>query len=168
MAIWKEQTAPKKESITMPPEPALASAAEVPSVSARNFDAPRQDAPRPELSRHDLSRQEAPRRTVGQTKESVIASDITIEGKVNGLPKLTHLSLGRRKAVRKEWLDQWMEWETFQVLRRTNASLSRRAMIDDTVAADQRGHGLGVSLEVYSISGLHLGFEALRCIDLLL
>jgi hypothetical protein len=34
-----------------------------------------------------------------------------IEGKVNGLPKLTHLSLGRRKVVRKEWLDQWMEAE---------------------------------------------------------
>lgn len=32
-----------------------------------------------------------------------------IEGKVNGLPRLTHLSLGRRKVVRKEWLDQWME-----------------------------------------------------------
>ena len=32
-----------------------------------------------------------------------------IEGKVRGLPKLTHLSLGRRKVVRREWLDQWME-----------------------------------------------------------
>ena len=32
-----------------------------------------------------------------------------IEGKVRGLPKLTHLSLGRRKVVRKEWLEQWME-----------------------------------------------------------
>jgi len=32
-----------------------------------------------------------------------------IEGKVHGLPKLTHLSLGRRKVVRKEWLDQWLE-----------------------------------------------------------
>ena len=32
-----------------------------------------------------------------------------IVGKVQGLPKLTHLSLGRRKVVRKEWLDQWME-----------------------------------------------------------
>ena len=37
-----------------------------------------------------------------------------------------------------------------QHLRRTNASLSRRATIDDKVAADQRCHGLGVSLEVYS------------------
>jgi hypothetical protein len=32
-----------------------------------------------------------------------------LEGKVRGLPKLTHLSIGRRKVVRKDWLDQWME-----------------------------------------------------------
>jgi excisionase family DNA binding protein len=32
-----------------------------------------------------------------------------IEGKVRGLPKLTHLRLGRRKVVRKDWLDQWMD-----------------------------------------------------------
>ncbi len=32
-----------------------------------------------------------------------------IDGKVHGLPKLTHLSLGRRKVVRKEWLDLWVE-----------------------------------------------------------
>ena len=43
-----------------------------------------------------------------------------------------------------------LEWATFQVLRRTNASLSRKAKIDDKVSADQRGHGLGVSMEVYS------------------
>jgi hypothetical protein len=33
-------------------------------------------------------------------------------------------------------------------------SLGRKALIDDKVAAEQRGHGLGVSLEVYSISDL--------------
>lgn len=33
----------------------------------------------------------------------------SLEGKVRGLPKLTHLSLGRRKAVRRDWLDAWME-----------------------------------------------------------
>ncbi len=32
-----------------------------------------------------------------------------LEGKVRGLPKLTHLSLGRRKVVRQDWLDRWME-----------------------------------------------------------
>ncbi len=32
-----------------------------------------------------------------------------IEGRVRGLPKLPHLTFGRRKLVRKEWLDSWME-----------------------------------------------------------
>lgn len=32
-----------------------------------------------------------------------------IDGKVRGLPKLTHLCLGRRKVVRKDGLDAWME-----------------------------------------------------------
>ena len=32
-----------------------------------------------------------------------------LAGKVPGLPKLTHIALGRRKLVRREWLDQWME-----------------------------------------------------------
>ena len=32
-----------------------------------------------------------------------------INGQVRGLPRLTHFSLGRRKLVRREWLDAWME-----------------------------------------------------------
>jgi hypothetical protein len=32
-----------------------------------------------------------------------------LEGKVRGLPKLAHLQLGRRKVVRRDWLDEWME-----------------------------------------------------------
>lgn len=32
-----------------------------------------------------------------------------IHGKVQGLPKLTHLTMGRRKLVRRDWLDQWLE-----------------------------------------------------------
>lgn len=58
-----------------------------------------------------------------------------------------------------------LEWATFQVLRRTNASLSRRAMIDDKVAADRRGHGLGVSLEVYSISGVQQKIDAAKRLE---
>ena len=32
-----------------------------------------------------------------------------IHGKVHGLPKLTHLTMGRRKLVRRDWLEQWLE-----------------------------------------------------------
>jgi integrase len=45
-----------------------------------------------------------------------------------------------------------LDWATFQVLRKTNASLSKKAGIDPKVASDQRGHGIGVSLEVYTSS----------------
>lgn len=58
-----------------------------------------------------------------------------------------------------------LEWANFQVLRRTNASLSRKAKIDDKVAADQRGHGLGVSLEVYSVSDLQQKIEAVKRLE---
>lgn len=58
-----------------------------------------------------------------------------------------------------------LEWASFQVLRRTNASLSRKAMIDDKVAADQRGHGLGVSLEVYAVSDLQQKIAAVTKLE---
>jgi integrase len=45
-------------------------------------------------------------------------------------------------------------WATFQVLRRTNSTLSKKLGVDPKVAADQRGHGLGVSMAVYTISDL--------------
>jgi len=45
-------------------------------------------------------------------------------------------------------------WATFQVLRRTNATLSKAAGVDPKISADQRGHGLGVSMAVYTISNM--------------
>jgi integrase len=56
-------------------------------------------------------------------------------------------------------------WVNFQVLRRTNASLSRKAKVDDKVSADQRGHGLGVSLSVYAISDLDQKIEAVTKLE---
>ena len=56
-------------------------------------------------------------------------------------------------------------WATFQVLRRTNASLARKANVDDKVAADQRGHGLGVSLEVYAVSDLQQKLAAVAKLE---
>jgi integrase len=54
-------------------------------------------------------------------------------------PKLERIGLG---------------WATFQVLRKTNASLSEKYGVDPKVASDQRGHGIGVSMEVYTSSDI--------------
>jgi excisionase family DNA binding protein len=32
-----------------------------------------------------------------------------LEGKVQGLSRLMHLAMGRRKVIRRDWLQQWME-----------------------------------------------------------
>ena len=56
-------------------------------------------------------------------------------------------------------------WATFQVLRKTNASLSKKAGVDPKVASDQRGHGLGVSLEVYTSSDMEQKREAVKKLE---
>lgn len=51
-------------------------------------------------------------------------------------------------------------WANFQVLRRTHASLGHDAKIDPKVAADQRGHGIGVAIDVYTKTALSRRAEA--------
>jgi hypothetical protein len=58
-----------------------------------------------------------------------------------------------------------LEWATFQVMRRANASLLHKAGVDKKVSADQRGHGIGVSLDVYTQSDLQQKQEALRKLE---
>jgi integrase len=65
----------------------------------------------------------------------------------NILPKLEKIGLG---------------WANFQVMRRANTNLGRQGRVDDKVASDQRGHGLGVSLDVYANSGLEQKLDAVR------
>ena len=69
---------------------------------------------------------------------------------------VTPLSLDNlwRRYMYPKLVDIGLEWATFQVLRKTNASLSKKAGVDPKVASDQRGHGIGVSLEVYTSSDL--------------
>jgi hypothetical protein len=47
-----------------------------------------------------------------------------------------------------------LSWANFQVLRRTHASLGHEVGIDPKVSADQRGHGIGVALDVYTHSSV--------------
>jgi integrase len=56
-------------------------------------------------------------------------------------------------------------WVTFQVMRRTNASLGHKRRVDPKVAADQRGHGLGVSMDVYTQSDLDQKLQAVRALE---
>lgn len=70
-----------------------------------------------------------------------------------------------RRNMRPRLEEIGMEWATFQVLRKTNASLSKKAGVDPKVASDQRGHGLGVSLEVYTSSDLEQKRAALRALE---
>jgi cytoskeletal protein CcmA (bactofilin family) len=65
MAIWKEQNSVKKESAPMSAEPAVAKPAD-----ARLDLAPSHEAPRRPMER--------------ESKESIIAADLTIEGKIEG------------------------------------------------------------------------------------
>jgi excisionase family DNA binding protein len=37
-----------------------------------------------------------------------------LAGKVPGTPRLFHIAMGRRKLVRREWFDQWMEANKIQ------------------------------------------------------
>jgi integrase len=58
-----------------------------------------------------------------------------------------------------------LEWATFQIMRRTHASLSRQAGIDPKLVADQLGHGLGVNLEVYTVAALDKRRQAVELLE---
>jgi hypothetical protein len=70
-----------------------------------------------------------------------------------------------KRKIRPRLKQVGLGWVNFQVLRRTNASLSRKAKVDDKVSADQRGHGLGVSLGVYAFSDLDQKIEAVTKLE---
>ena len=58
-----------------------------------------------------------------------------------------------------------LEWATFQIMRRTHASLSRQAGIDPKLVADQLGHGLGVNLDVYTVAALDRRQDAVEVLE---
>jgi integrase len=58
-----------------------------------------------------------------------------------------------------------LDWATFQIMRRTHASLSREAGIDPKLVADQLGHGLGVNLDVYTVAALEKRQHAVELLE---
>ncbi|SRR5258708_34978589 len=73
-----------------------------------------------------------------------LAEEPSAEGFVFPSEKLVPpLSLDNlwRRSMQPKLEKVGLEWATFQVLRKTNASLSKKAGVDPKVASDQRGHG---------------------------
>ena len=58
-----------------------------------------------------------------------------------------------------------LEWENFQVMRRTHSSLMRELGVDPKVVADQLGHTLDVNLNVYTETNLGRLKEAVETFE---
>jgi len=58
-----------------------------------------------------------------------------------------------------------LAWATFQALQKKTQHCREKAGVDAKVSADQRGHGLGVSMEVYTISDRQQKREAVQKLE---
>jgi integrase len=56
-------------------------------------------------------------------------------------------------------------WATFQIMRRTHASLARERGIDPKLVADQLGHALGVNLDIYTVAALAQRQQAVQTVE---
>lgn len=56
-------------------------------------------------------------------------------------------------------------WVNFHVLRRTQASLGHKEGVDPKVAADQRGHGIGVAIDTYTMTDLESRRQAVTTLE---
>jgi integrase len=97
-----------------------------------------------------------------------LAEDPSADGFVFPSERITTpLSLDNlwRRSMQPKLEKLGLSWASFQVLRKTNASLSKKAGVDPKVASDQRGHGIGVSMEVYTSSDLEQKRAALKKLE---
>ncbi len=54
------------------------------------------------------------------------------------------------RAIAPAWSKIGLNWATFQVMRRTHATLAKEGGADPKATADQMGHGIGVNLDEYT------------------
>src|ERR1035438_3403352 len=65
-----------------------------------------------------------------------------------------------RRNIKAKLAPVGLRWVNFQVLRRTQASLSHDLRVDPKVAADQRGHTIGVAIDTYITTNNQSRLEA--------
>jgi integrase len=70
-----------------------------------------------------------------------------------------------RRNIQKKLATVGLGWVNFQVLRRTQASLSHDQKIDPKVSADQRGHTIGVAIDTYTITDNESRLEAVTKLE---
>ncbi|MEQ1947245.1 MAG: hypothetical protein ABL995_08650 [Bryobacteraceae bacterium] len=70
-----------------------------------------------------------------------------------------------RRYIAPRLMTVGLQWANFQVLRRTNASVGQKGGVDPKVASDQRGHGLGTSMKVYTKSDLQQKQKAVKKLE---
>ena len=70
-----------------------------------------------------------------------------------------------RRNIRPRLEKVGLGWVDFKVMRRTNASLGKSAKVDPKASADQRGHGIGVSLDVYTKTSIEGKAEAAQQLE---
>lgn len=70
-----------------------------------------------------------------------------------------------RRNIQKKLEGIGLGWVNFQVLRRTQASLGHKEGVDPKVAADQRGHAIGVAIDTYTESDLESRREAVTKLE---
>lgn len=70
-----------------------------------------------------------------------------------------------RRSIQPQFEKIGLGWANFQAMRRANTSLGRKYGVDDKVAADQRGHSVGVAIEVYACSDLSQKIAAVRNLE---
>ena len=102
------------------------------------------------------------------TEWADLAEDPSAEGFVFPSERITTpLSLDNiwRRSMQPKLEKLGLGWASFQVLRKTNASLSKKAGVDPKVSSDQRGHGIGVSMDVYTSSDLEQKRAALKKLE---
>jgi 1,2-phenylacetyl-CoA epoxidase PaaB subunit len=70
-----------------------------------------------------------------------------------------------RRDIKNKLAPVGLRWVNFQVLRRTQASLSHDLRVDPKVAADQRGHAIGVAIDTYTRTDNESRLEAVTKLE---
>ena len=124
------------------------------------------DCPKSERSKRKVALSLGTRRLIQQWRQQETPSspDAWVFPSANAAAPLGRDNTWRRLIAPKlEAIE--LGWATFQIMRRTHASLARARGIDPKLVADQLGHGLGVNLEVYTVAALDQRQHAVQTVE---